>query len=82
LAMCVLRNPKSLHKHKINRHLPIKHLHQLKMRNRLKVMKKKIKRMSHLKRKAMIKGEMMKIKTGKMSKRFRVKDHLTQGSTK
>jgi hypothetical protein len=33
--MCVLRNPKSLHKHKINRHLPIKHLHQLKMRNRL-----------------------------------------------
>jgi hypothetical protein len=52
------------------------------MRNRLKVMKKKIKRMSHLKRKAMIKGEMMKIKTRKMSKRFRVKDHLTQGSTK
>jgi hypothetical protein len=24
--MCVLRNPKSLHKHKINRHLPCKHL--------------------------------------------------------
>jgi hypothetical protein len=39
LGMCVLRNPKSPHKHKINRHLPCKHLHQLKMRNRLKMMK-------------------------------------------
>jgi hypothetical protein len=54
--MCVLRNSKSLHKHKINLHLPHKHLHQLKMRNRLKVMKKKIKKMSHLKKKATIKG--------------------------
>jgi hypothetical protein len=51
-----LRNPKSFHKHKINLHLPCKHLHLLKMRNRLKVMKKKIKRMSHLKRRTMIKG--------------------------
>jgi hypothetical protein len=34
--MCVLRNSKSPHKHKINRHLPYKHLHQLKMKNRLK----------------------------------------------
>jgi hypothetical protein len=62
IGMCVLRNPKSLHKHKINHHLPYKHLHQLKMRNRLKMMKKKIKKMSHLKEKAMIKGEMKKIK--------------------
>jgi hypothetical protein len=30
--MCVLRNPKSPHKHKINRHLPCKDLHQLKIR--------------------------------------------------
>jgi hypothetical protein len=36
--MCVLRNPKSLHKHKINHHLPRKHLHQLKTRIRLKMM--------------------------------------------
>jgi hypothetical protein len=28
IGMCVLRNPKSLHKHKINRHLPCKYLHQ------------------------------------------------------
>jgi hypothetical protein len=75
--MCVLRNPKSLHKQKINRHLPCKHLHQLKMRIRLKMMK--IKRMSPLKRRIMIEGEM---KTRKMSKGFRVKDRHTQESTK
>jgi hypothetical protein len=74
-----LRNPKSLHKHKINHHLPCKHLHQLKMRIGLKMMKMKIKRMSHLKR-TMIKGEMM-VKKRKMSKKFRVKDHRTQEST-
>jgi hypothetical protein len=74
--MCVLRNPRSPHKHKINRHLPIKHLHQLKMRNRLKKMKMKIKRMSHLKRRTMIKGEM------KMIKKLEVKDRHTQESTK
>jgi hypothetical protein len=59
-ALCValrnIRNPKSLHKHKINRHLPTKHLHQLKIRNSFKMMKMKIKRMSHLKRRTMIKG--------------------------
>jgi hypothetical protein len=80
--MCVLRNPKSFHKHKINHHLPTKHLHQLKMRNRLNVMKKKIKRMSHLKKRPMIKGEMKIIKTRKMNKKFRVKDHHTQESTR
>jgi hypothetical protein len=42
------------------------------MRNRLKMMK--IRRMSHLKRRTMIKGEM---KTRKMSKRYRVKDRHT-----
>jgi hypothetical protein len=42
----------------------------------------KIKRMSHLKRRTMIKGEMKLIKTRKMIKRFRVKDHHTQESTK
>jgi hypothetical protein len=70
--MCVLRNPKSPHKHEINRHLPIKHLHQLKMRIRLKTMKMKIK--SHLKRRTTIKGEMKLIKTRKM---IRVKDRHT-----
>jgi hypothetical protein len=78
--MCVLKNPKSPHKHKINRHLPCKDLHQLKMRIRLKMMK--IKKMSHLKRRTMIKGEIKSIRTRKMSKRFRVKDRHTQESTK
>jgi hypothetical protein len=77
--MCVLRNPKSPHKHKINHHLPIKHLHQLQMRIRLKTIKMKIKRMSHLKRRTMIKAEMKLIKTRKL---IRVKDRHTQESTK
>jgi hypothetical protein len=58
------------------------HLHQLRMRNRLKMMKKKNKKMSHLKKKAMIKGEMKKIKTRKMNKKYRVKDRHTQESTR
>jgi hypothetical protein len=49
------------------------------MRNRLKMMKMKIKKMSLLKRRTMIKGEM---KTRKMSKKYRVKDRHTQESTK
>jgi hypothetical protein len=52
------------------------------MRIKLKTMKKKIKKMSHLKRRTMIKGEMTMIKTRKMIKRFRVKDHHIQESTK
>jgi hypothetical protein len=55
---------------------------QLKMRIRLKTMKMKIKRMSHLKRRTMIMGEMKLIKTRKMIKKFRVKDRHTQESTK
>jgi hypothetical protein len=80
--MCVLKNPKSLHKRKINRHLQIKQLHQPKMGIRLKIMKRKIKKMSHLKKRAMIKGEMKTIKTRKMIKKFTVKDRHTQESTK
>jgi hypothetical protein len=49
------------------------------MRNRLKMILMKIKRMSHLKRRTMVKGEM---KTRKMSMRYRVKDRHTQESTK
>jgi hypothetical protein len=49
------------------------------MRVRLKIMKKKIKKMSHLKRRRMIKGEMTMIKTKKM---IRDKDRHTQESTK
>jgi hypothetical protein len=45
-------------------------------------MKMKINRMSHLKRRTMIKGEMKLIKTRKMVRKFRVKDHHTQESTK
>jgi hypothetical protein len=79
LGMCVLRNPKSQLKQKINHHLPYKHLHQPNMRIRLKTIRLKIKRMSHLKRRTLIKGEMTMIKTRKMS---RIQDHLTQESTK
>jgi hypothetical protein len=49
------------------------------MRIRLKTMKMKIKRMSHLKRRTMIKGEMKLMKTRKMIK---VKDRHTPESTK
>jgi hypothetical protein len=80
--MCVLRNPKSLHKHKINHHLPCKHLHPMKMRIKLKIIMMKIKMMSHLKRRTLIKGEMKTIKTRKMIKKYRVKDRHTQESTK
>jgi hypothetical protein len=52
------------------------------MRIRLKKMKMKIKRMSHLKKRPMIKGELKIMKTRKMIKKFRVKDHHTQESTK
>jgi hypothetical protein len=76
--MCALRNPKSPHKHKINRHLPCKHLHLPRVRIKLKMMKMKIKK-SHLKRRTMIKGEMLMIKTRKM---IRVQGRLTQESTK
>jgi hypothetical protein len=38
--------------------------------------------MSHLKKEASIKGEMKLIKKRRMNKRFKIKDHLTQESTK
>jgi hypothetical protein len=52
------------------------------MRIRLKMMKMKIKRMSHLKRRTIIKGEMKIMKTRKMIKKFRVIDRRTQESIK
>jgi hypothetical protein len=52
------------------------------MRIRFKIMKLMIKRMSHLKRRTVIKGEMTMIKKKKMIKKFRVKDRHTQESTK
>jgi hypothetical protein len=52
------------------------------MRNWLKKMRTKIKTMSYLKKKASIKGEMKLIKKRRMNKRFKIKDHLTQESTK
>jgi hypothetical protein len=69
-------------KHKINHHLPCRHLHQPKMRKWLKKKRMKIKTMSHLKRRTLIKGEMKMIKTRKMIKKFKIKDHHTQESTK
>jgi hypothetical protein len=64
--------------HKINHPPPRKHLHQLKMRMRLKLMKENIKKMSHLKMTAMIKEEMQMIKT----RRMKNQDRHTQESTK
>jgi hypothetical protein len=52
------------------------------MRIKLKMMKMKIKRMSHLKRRIMIKGEMTMIKIRKMIKKYRVNGRHTQESTK
>jgi hypothetical protein len=52
------------------------------MRKLLKRKRIKIKTMSHLKRRTLIKGEMKMIKTRKMVKKFRIKDHRTQESTK
>jgi hypothetical protein len=49
------------------------------MRIKLKMIKMKIKKMSHLKRRTMIKGEMPMIKTRKMNK---IKDRHTQESTR
>jgi hypothetical protein len=42
----------------------------------------KIKMKSHLKRRTLIKEEMKMIKTRKMIKKFKFKDHHTQESTK
>jgi hypothetical protein len=72
-------NPKSHHMHKINHLPPCKHLHQLKMRMRLEMIKETIKKLSHLKRRAMIKGEILMIKMKKMNK---FQGHHTQESTK
>jgi hypothetical protein len=52
------------------------------MRTWLNKKRMKTKKMSHLKRRTMIKEEMKMIKTRKMIKRFKMKDHHTQGSTK
>jgi hypothetical protein len=53
------------------------------MRNQLKKKKKiKFKTMSHLKKNESIKGEMKLFKKRRMTKRFKIKDHLTQEFTK
>ena len=82
MVKCVQKNPRSPHKHKINHKLPCKYLHQLKMRTRLKKKRSKIKTISHLKRKTLIKGEMKMIKTRKMIKKLGIKDRHIQESTK
>jgi hypothetical protein len=52
------------------------------MRIRLNKKKMKIKTMSHLKKRTLIKGEMKMIKTRKMIKRFGIKYRHTQESIK
>jgi hypothetical protein len=51
------------------------------MRTRLKKNRMKIKTMSHLKKRTLIKGEMI-MKIRKMNKKFEIKDRHTQESTK
>jgi hypothetical protein len=72
--MCVLRNLRSPHKHKINHHLPGKPPTQ--DEDQALEEEDEIKMMSHLKRRTLIKGEM------KMIKRLGIKDRHTQESTK
>jgi hypothetical protein len=48
----------------------------------LKKKRIKIKTMSHLRRRTLIKGEMKKIKTRKMIKKLEIKDRHIQESTK
>jgi hypothetical protein len=55
---------------------------QTQVRNWFKKNKIKVKIMSHLKKKTSIKGEMKLIKKRRMNKRSKIKDHLTQESTK
>jgi hypothetical protein len=52
------------------------------MRIKLKMVKIKVNRMSHLKRRTMIKGEMTIMKTRRMIKKNRVNDRHTQESIK
>jgi hypothetical protein len=52
------------------------------MRMRLNKKTMKIKTMSHLKMRTLIEREMMIMKIRKMIKRFGIKDHRTQESTK
>jgi hypothetical protein len=52
------------------------------MRKWLKWKRIKIKTMSHLKSRTLIKGEMNMINKRKMNKKFKIKDHRTQESTK
>jgi hypothetical protein len=52
------------------------------MRNKLKKKMIKFKTMSNLKMMALIKGGMKLSKKRRMSQRFRIKYHLTQGSIK
>jgi hypothetical protein len=52
------------------------------MRMRIKKKRMKIKTMSHLKRRTLIKGETKIVNTRKMIKRFVIKDHRTQESIK
>jgi hypothetical protein len=52
------------------------------MRTRLENKRMKIKRMSHLKRRTLIKGEMKIMKIRKMIKKLGIKDRHTQESTK
>jgi hypothetical protein len=49
---------------------------------RIRLKKMKIKTMSHLKRRTLIKGEMKMIKIRKMIKKLGIKDRHTQESTK
>jgi hypothetical protein len=78
--MCVLRNLRSPHKHKINHHLPGKPPTQ--DEDQALEEEDEIKMMSHLKRRTLIKGEMKMIKTRRMIKRFMIIDRHTYESTK
>jgi ATP adenylyltransferase/5',5'''-P-1,P-4-tetraphosphate phosphorylase II len=81
--MCVQKNPKRPHKHKINHHLPYKHLHLLKKRTwRAQEEEDEDQDDEPPQEEDIDQGEMKMNKTMKMIKKFGIKDHHTQVSTK
>jgi hypothetical protein len=59
-----------------------KHSIPSKLQNQLNCLEKAFKKRMKIKRRTLIKGEMKIMKTRKMIKKFRIKDHRTQESTK
>jgi hypothetical protein len=80
--MCIPRNPKILHKHKIKHHLPCKHLHSTQDEDKAQEEEDEDQDNEPHEGEDIDQGEMKMIKTRKMIKGFRIKDCHTQESIK